>query len=60
MPNFTAGTSFSANDTVTNTKLNALIADATINPECALSINTGTIGTLSCTRGTVEIGRAHV
>jgi len=53
MPNFTAGTSFGANDTVTNTKLNALIADATINPECALSINSGTIGTLSCTRGTV-------
>jgi hypothetical protein len=53
MPNFTAGTSFSANDTVTNTKLNALIADATINPECALSINSGTIGTLSCTRGTI-------
>jgi hypothetical protein len=53
MPNFTAGTSFGANDTVTNTKLNALIADATINPECALSINSGTIGTLSCTRGTI-------
>jgi hypothetical protein len=53
MPNFTAGTSFSANDTVTNTKLNALIANATINPECALSINSGTIGTLSCTRGTI-------
>ena len=53
MPNFTAGTSFGANDTVTNTKLNALIADATINPECSLSINNGTIGTLGCTRGTV-------
>ena len=53
MPNFTAGTSFGANDTVTNTKLNALIADAVINPECALSINSGTIGTLSCTRGTI-------
>jgi hypothetical protein len=53
MPNFTAGTSFGANDTVTNTKLNALIADATINPECALSINNGTIGTLSCTKGTI-------
>lgn len=53
MPNFTAGTSFGANDTVTNTKLNALIADATINPECSLSINSGTIGTLGCTRGTV-------
>ena len=53
MPNFTAGTSFGANDTVTNTKLNALIADATINPECTLSINNGTIGTLSCTRGTI-------
>lgn len=53
MPNFTAGTSFGVNDTVTNTKLNALIADATINPECALSINSGTIGTLSCTRGTI-------
>jgi len=53
MPNFTAGTSFGANDTVTNTKLNALIADATINPECALSINSGTIGTLGCTRGTI-------
>jgi hypothetical protein len=53
MPNFTAGTSFGANDTVTNTKLNALIADATINPECSLSINSGTIGTLSCTRGTI-------
>jgi hypothetical protein len=53
MPNFTAGTSFGANDTVTNTKLNALIADATINPECTLSINSGTIGTLSCTRGTI-------
>jgi len=53
MPNFTAGTSFSANDTVTNTKLNDLIANATINPECALSINSGTIGTLSCTRGTI-------
>jgi hypothetical protein len=53
MPNFTAGTSFGANDTVTNTKLNALIADATINPECALNINSGTIGTLSCTRGTI-------
>jgi hypothetical protein len=54
MPNFTAGTSFGANDTVTNTKLNALIADATINPEYAVNINTGTIGTLSCTRGTVQ------
>jgi len=54
MPNFTAGTTFGANDTVTNTKLNNLIADATINPECALSINSGTIGTLSCTRGTVQ------
>jgi len=53
MPNFTAGTSFGANDTVTNTKLNALIADATINPECALNINSGTIGTLGCTRGTI-------
>lgn len=53
MPNFTAGTSFGANDTVTNTKLNALIADAVINPECTLSINSGTIGTLGCTRGTV-------
>jgi len=53
MPNFTAGTSFGANDTVTNTKLNALIADASINPEYALSINSGTIGTLGCTRGTV-------
>jgi hypothetical protein len=55
MPNFTAGTSFGANDTVTNTKLNALIADATINPECALSINSGTIGTLGCTRGTIGL-----
>jgi hypothetical protein len=53
MANFTAGTSFSANDTVTNTKLNALIADASINPEYAISLNSGTIGTLSCTRGTV-------
>ena len=53
MPNFTAGTSFGAKDTVTNTKLYALIADATINPECSLSINSGTIGTLGCTRGTV-------
>ena len=53
MPNFTAGTSFGANDTVTNTKLNALIADASINPEYAISLNSGTIGTLSCTRGTV-------
>jgi len=53
MPNFTAGTTFSANDTVTNTNLNALIADATINPECSFSINSGTIGTLSCTRGTI-------
>jgi hypothetical protein len=53
MPNFTAGTTFSANDTVTNTKLNALIADATINPECSFSINSGTIGTLFCTRGTI-------
>jgi len=53
MPNFTAGTTFGANDTVTNTKLNALIADAVINPECALSVNSGTISTLSCTRGTI-------
>ena len=53
MPNFTAGTSFGANDTVTNTKLNNLIANATVNPECSFSINSGTIGTLSCTRGTV-------
>ena len=53
MPNFTAGTSFGANDTVTNTKLNNLIADATINPECSFSINSGTIGTLGCTMGTV-------
>jgi trimeric autotransporter adhesin len=53
MPNFTAGTTFGANDTVTNTKLNALIANAVINPECALSVNSGTISTLSCTRGTV-------
>ncbi len=53
MPNFTAGTTFGANDTVTNTKLNTLIADAVINPECALSVNSGTISTLSCTRGTI-------
>jgi hypothetical protein len=53
MPNFTAGTTFGANDTVTNTKLNNLIADASINPEYALSINSGTIGTLSCTKGTI-------
>lgn len=53
MPNFTAGTTFGANDTVTNTKLNNLIADATINPECSFGINSGTIGTLGCTRGTV-------
>ena len=54
MSNFTAGTSFGSNDTVTNTKLNALIADASINPEYAISINTGTVGTFSCTRGTVQ------
>jgi len=53
MPNFTAGTSFGANDTVTNTKLNALIADASINPEYAINLNSGTIGTLSCTKGTI-------
>ena len=53
MPNFTAGTSFGANDTVTNTKLDALIADASINPEYAINLNSGTIGTLSCTKGTI-------
>jgi hypothetical protein len=53
MANFTAGTSFGANDTVTNTKLNALIADASINPEYAINLNSGTIGTLSCTKGTI-------